>query len=143
VSEALIDPSEITEATVIRPAPHVGVVEVDDRVVLVNEPSGQAHALNPTAAAVWWSLGEPLSVGALIDELEAVYGAPRDVIGRDVTDLVRNLGAMGLLAGVSRDVASLPIDIEFASSDECDPDASDASSNPRFDDRYLAAPPNG
>ena len=142
MGEDWVSPSELDEATVVAPAAHVGRVDVGDQLVLVDGPAGRALALNPTASIVWQCLDGETPLATLIDELDVAFGAPRDTIAADVMSLAQSLGMLGLLDGVGRSLMSLPVDIEFAPVDE-DPCVGDAPGDPEFDDRYLAAPPNG
>ncbi|MGH9178397.1 MAG: PqqD family protein [Acidimicrobiales bacterium] len=135
---------EIGEATVVVPGDHVGVVEVEDCLLLVDEGAGRGYPLNITGSLVWQLLGSSAPLGELIEDLSAVFGAPRPDVAHDVIGLVRTFGSLGLLDGVFRSLESVPIDIEFVDADDCDaPDAPDARlDGPGLDTRYLAAPPN-
>lgn len=140
-----ISAAEIDEATVVVPGSHVGVVEVEDRILLVDESAGRGHALNPTATLVWRLLGSPAPLGELIEELSGAFGVPRREVGHSVIGLVRNLGALGLLDGVFRSLESVPIDLEFVDPVDCEepqPAGGGGLAASEFDARYLAAPPN-
>lgn len=135
--------NEIGESTVVVPGRHVGVVEVEDCLLLIDEGAGRGYPLNLTGSLVWQLLGSPAPLGELIEDLSAAYGAARPHVAHDVLGLVRNLGSLGLLEGVFRSLESVPIDLEFVD-DECsEPDADGGRPDcPDFDARYLAAPPN-
>lgn len=141
----LIAPADIGEDTVVVPGSHVGVVEIEDRILLVDEAAGRGHALNPTATLVWRLLGTRVALGELIDEMSAAFSVPRREVDHSVIGLVRNLGALGLLDGVFRSLESVPIDIEFVDPDDCaepEPPTGGRLEAPEFDAHYLAAPPN-
>lgn len=144
ISGVAITVNEIGEATVVMPGSHVGVVEVEDCLLLIDEGAGRGYPLNLTGSLVWQLLGSPAPLGELIEDLSAAYGAERPDVAHDVIGLVRNFGSLGLLEGVFRSLESVPIDIEFVDDDECnEPDAAGGRRDDAgFDARYLAAPPN-
>jgi len=142
VDRRLIEPGEISGSSILCPAPEVGTVEVDDRVIVVDEWAGRTHELNPTASIVWRCLDGEATIAEIVDDLSAAFGADRGQIDRDVTNLVRDFGALGLLDGVGRRLENVPIDAELVEPHECPPDESVAGAEATFDDRYLAAPPN-
>jgi len=140
-----IAPEEVGDATVVVPSRHVGTVAVDDRVVLVDEEAGRGYALNPSASLIWRLFDGESAIGELVDDISEILGVPHDEVHGSVTGLASFLGELGLLEGVRRSVASLPIDIEYVDLDDCGevvtvPAA--AQEMPTFDSRYLAAPPN-
>lgn len=72
-------------------------VEVDGETVIY-EPSGQTlHHLDPIATVIWQQLDGTLSTDELVEELAAAFGAPPEVVGRDVATLIETLQANGLL----------------------------------------------
>lgn len=139
----LIVPAEIDEASIVSPGRNVGTVEVEDRVVLVDEGAGRGHALNPTGSLVWRLLGPAAPLGDLIEDLADAFGVPRPDVADSVVGLVRDFGSLGLLDGVLRNLQSVPIDIELVDIEDCDePGESVGRDQPGLDGRYLAAPPN-
>jgi hypothetical protein len=73
--------------------------------VLYSEHDGSLHLLDPVATAVWNVLDGEATLGQLAGELAEAFEAEPDVVERDVVELVRGLGARGLLAGVAPDPA--------------------------------------
>ena len=73
-----------------------------------------------------------------------MLGAPRDQVADSVVGLASFLGEVGLVDGVRRSLASVPVDIEYVDVDDCGKaiPATAGATVPTFDDRYLAAPPN-
>jgi hypothetical protein len=128
----------------------VGAVEVEGRLLLVDEEAGRGYPLNPTGSLLWRILDSVSPLGELIDDLAESFDAPRDDVARGVVHLVRDLGLFGLLEGVARHRDSVPIDVEYAEAPvdasvlDCDdPELADSQTEePEFDGRYLAAPPN-
>jgi hypothetical protein len=142
VASASTDPTAIDEHSIVRPSRTTGTIEVDGNVVVVDESAGRAHALNETGSLVWQCLDGTGALGDLVDDLATEFAGSRDAIGVDVVDLVRSFGALGLLDGVGPDAAALPPEIQRATAGECAPD-DEPGPDASFDDRYLAAPPNG
>jgi hypothetical protein len=139
----LISPDEVDDRTVPLPAPHIAFVEVEDRGVVVDEEAGRGYALNATASLVWKLLDSVSPLGDLIDDVSAAFAAPRADVAGSVHGLVRFFGELGLFDNVTRNISSVPIDIEFVDVDECgEPIPPAAADGPSFDSRYLAAPPN-
>jgi Coenzyme PQQ synthesis protein D (PqqD) len=139
----LISPEEVDDRTVPFPAPHAALVPIDDGGVLVDEEAGRGYALNATASLVWTLFDSVSPLGDLIDDVSAAFGAPRSEVADSVHGLVRFFGEMGLFENVTRNIASVPIDIEYVDLDECgEPIPPAAADGPSFDSRYLMAPPN-
>lgn len=139
----LISPDDVDDRTVPIPSPHVALVEIDDGGVLVDEEAGRGYALNATASLLWALFDSASPLGDVIDDIGAAFGTPRGQVADSVHGLVRFFGELGLFENVTRDIASVPIDIEYVDVDECgEPLPPGATDGPSFDDRYLAAPPN-
>lgn len=138
----LISPDDIDDRTVPVPARHVALVEVDDGGVLIDEKAGRGYALNSTAALLWTLFDSTSPLGDLIDDLSAAFGVTRTEVADSVHGIVRFLGELGLFVNVTRNIASLPVDIEYVDSDECREPTAPAVVVPSFDARYLVAPGN-
>ncbi|MGI8875108.1 MAG: PqqD family protein [Egibacteraceae bacterium] len=95
----------IGPAFVPRPRPTVVGVELDGEAVLYSEHDGSLHLLDPVATAVWNVLDGEATLRELAGELADAFEAEPGVVERDVVELVRGLGARGLLAGVAADPA--------------------------------------
>ena len=139
----IIRPDDIDDRTVPLPAAHVAIVEVGDGGVLVDEEAGRGYPVNSTASLIWQLLDSVSPIGDIVDDVTSTFGAPRADVAANVHSLVRTFGELGLLDNVSRDPASIPIDIEYVDLSACGepvrPGAADAQPP---DERYLAAPPN-
>ena len=134
---------EIDDHTVLVPAPHVAIMDLDDGGLLVDEEAGRAYPTNATATLLWKLLDSMAPIGDLIDDVTAVFGSPRSVVADSVHRLVRTYGELGLFENVSQSLASVPVDIEYVDLDECGeplPPGSDHGQS--YDGRYLVAPPN-
>lgn len=138
----LIRPDDIDEHTIPVPVPHAVFVRIGDSGLVVDVDAGRGYALNATASLLWTLFDSVSPLGELIDDVSAVYGAPREQVADSVHGLARFFGQMGFFSNVKRSMASLPVDFEYVDLDECGepipPDATGAS----FDERYVAAPPN-
>lgn len=138
----IIGPGEIDERTVPLPARHVALVDIDDAGLLVDEEAGRGYPVNATAALLWKLLDSGSPVGDLIDDVSAAFDVPRVAVAPSVHSLVQTFGHLGLLDNVRRSFASLPIDIEYAASDDCGEPVPHSAAKRSFDDRYLPVPPN-
>ncbi len=138
----LISPEEVDDRTVPLPAPHVALVDVDDGGVLVDEEAGRGYALNATASLVWKLFDSASPLGDLIEDVSAAFGAPLEEVADSVHGLVRFFGELGLFENVIRNIASVPIDIEYVDVDECGEPIPPGADAPSFDGRYLPARPN-
>lgn len=94
--------SDEIDAT-FRPSPRASITaeEVDGVVVLYDEEYGACHELNAVATAIWTRLDGATTVAQLIDDLAAVYREDRLTIERDVLALMRHLGELRVLDGVT------------------------------------------
>jgi hypothetical protein len=137
----LIHPDDIDDRTVPVPAAHVALVDIDDGGLLVDEEAGRGYALNATASLVWKLLDSVSPIGDVIDDLTDTFSVPREEVADSVHGLVRFFGEFGMLDNVRRNLASLPMDIEYIDVDECG-EVVPPEVLPSFDARYVAAPPN-
>jgi hypothetical protein len=77
--------------------------EIEEELVIVPVRSGigdldaEMFGLNQTGIAVWNRLDGTLSPNDIIKELTAIYNAPPDEIRSDVTELIMQLLAKGLV----------------------------------------------
>lgn len=138
----LISPDDVDDRTIPLPVPHAAMIEIDDGGLLVDEEAGRGYALNATATRIWKLFDLKCPVGDLIDDVSAAYGVPRPEVADSVRGLVRTFGEYGLFENVARNIASIPIDVEYVDVDECGEVIQPAADGPSFDTRYLAAPPN-
>jgi hypothetical protein len=94
-------PDDLDEPFVPKARLDVAAAAVDGDVVLYDEQSGELHALNVTAGLVWARCDGSVSVGQMIDELNQTFGIDRPRLAVDVIAVVRRLGRLGLLEGLS------------------------------------------
>lgn len=134
------DPEAIVESSVVRRRPDVATVAVGADAVLVDEPDGRAHAVNATGALIWECLDGLGDLAGLVDDVAAEFGADRQTVADDVVGLARDLARLGLLEGFHAAADAWPEE-PAPDDDGCPPEAD--APDPTFDDRYLAAPPNG
>lgn len=139
----VIRPEELDEWTVLVPAPHVAIVEIDDGGLLVDEEAGRGYPVNATAALLWKLLDSVTPIGALIDDVSAAFDTSRPAVAESVYGLAQTFGHLGLFENVSRTFTSLPVDIHYADPNRCDePAPAGSPGQVRFDGRYLPVPPN-
>ena len=93
---------DIDEGFVPRPVDTVVTREYDGWTVLLDCASGSVHLTDELGALVWRCLDGTASVATLALDLADAFGVGADVVRGDVIDLVRSIGAAGLLAGVAR-----------------------------------------
>jgi hypothetical protein len=86
-----------------RPRKRSDVLELDmgDGFILYNHDSSLVHHLNPTASIVWQVLDGVATVERLANEIADEYGLPVDNVGMQLTSLIAELDAMGLVEDAS------------------------------------------
>jgi Coenzyme PQQ synthesis protein D (PqqD) len=80
----------MTERAFVR-SPAVLSRTVADEVLVTMVGRDEVDRLSPTAVAIWALLEEPITLGAVVDELTPAFDAPRERIARDVEGLVADL----------------------------------------------------
>lgn len=96
-----IDADEIDAGFVPRVRPEVAWVEIEGEAVLLVEGTTRLHWLNPTGTVVWGFLDGTIALDEMSAELSAAFGVEREVIHKDVLEVVREFGKAGLLDGVA------------------------------------------
>lgn len=97
----MIQPEQLSESFVPKARTDVAAAELDGDVVLYDERSSQLHILNPTAGVVWAHCDGSASLAHVIDELSRIFGVERAQLADDVITMVRDLGRLGVLEGLS------------------------------------------
>lgn len=100
-NDLLVQVEDIGLGFVPRLADGVGSLVLDDEVAVLSEDTGMTHLITGSGAVIWQCLDGEGSVGEIVEDLAAAFGAPEELIRTDVLDMVRALGAMGMLAGVA------------------------------------------
>jgi len=98
-----IPASEVGLETAPALRPGVGSAFLDDEAVLLDPATGASHVLDASAALVARLLDGRSTLAEIAFDISDVLGADRERVEADVVDLVRTLGAQGLVAGVARD----------------------------------------
>ena len=93
-------PAEVGPGSRIRSVPVLEAVTTDRHVVLYLD--GAVHVLNSTAALVWESCEEDVTVATLAREFAASFDVARSEVLADVLGTVRNLVDQGLMVHVDR-----------------------------------------
>jgi len=88
-----------------RPRRRADVLELDmgDGFILYNHDSSLVHHLNPTAAVVWQVLDGVGTVETLAAEVADEYGLPVENVHMQITSLIAELDAMGLVEDAGSD----------------------------------------
>jgi peroxiredoxin len=76
------------------------LVEHGDELVLVERAHGAVVLLNRSAATVWQCLDGEGTLAEIAEDVSDVFGVKLDRARSDVIDTARQLGTLGLLAGV-------------------------------------------
>ena len=86
-----------------RPRKRSDVLELDmgDGFILYNHDSSLVHHLTPTAALVWQVLDGVATVERLASEIADEYGLPVDNVAMQLSSLIAELDAMGLVEDAS------------------------------------------
>jgi len=109
--ETAIEPSadDLDGRFVARRAPGMATVDADPEALLLHEPTGYFHLLNPSAALVWDCVDGVTSASAIAAEIGAVTGAPFERVLRDTLALLSELRDAGAVQdATSSVVAPLP-----------------------------------
>jgi hypothetical protein len=72
--------------------------EVDGELIGLHIDNGTCYGFNPTATRIWALIEQPMTVGALIGQLASEYEVDADLCRADVTALLAELQADGLVA---------------------------------------------
>lgn len=101
-------PDAITVPAGYRPRKRSDVLELDmgDGFILYNHDSSLVHHLNPTAAVVWQVLDGTATVERLADEIADEYGVSVENVAMQVTSLIAELDAMGLVEDASPEASA-------------------------------------
>jgi hypothetical protein len=101
----MADANEIDAAFVPARADTVYSVAIDGEAVLLDESVNRLHHLNHTAALLWTCFDGEASIATIVGEISDELGLEEQQVLESSIDVVRHLGAEGLLAGVPRAVA--------------------------------------
>jgi hypothetical protein len=78
--------------------PQVIARQVGDETVMLDLANGMYFSLDAIGARIWQLLGEGRTLAEICAAITVEYEVARDVIERDVLNLVEELAAHGLLA---------------------------------------------
>jgi hypothetical protein len=91
------DSMSIAENSTLRIPDHVLSRRVGDETVLLSLSDERYYGLDGVGTRLWEIVGERRTFGATVDALLAEYEVERDVLTRDLTAVVLDLRANGLL----------------------------------------------
>lgn len=84
------------DARVVRAPGHLEE-EIDGQVVLLSIEAGNYYGLDDIGSEIWGVLKTETTVAVLCEALSARYGAPADVVARDVVAFLSHLAKHGLI----------------------------------------------
>ena len=71
---------------------------VGDEVVLLDLDAGTYFGLDPVGARIWQLIGEGLTLSNVCDRMLNEYDTPRDVLKKDILELIKALREENLIA---------------------------------------------
>jgi PqqD family protein of HPr-rel-A system len=93
---------EMHEAFVPRARSYIASAILDGEAVIYDEESGSVHLLNPTATMLWQCFDGTGTLGDLIADICEAFHLDESTARRDVLEVARSIGSLGLLVGVQR-----------------------------------------
>lgn len=72
--------------------------DLDDELIMISAEAGKVFSLNAVARHAWMAMAEPITFGALCDDLRMAFDVEPKQCADDVAELVDNLKDLGLLA---------------------------------------------
>lgn len=87
----------IDPTTVVSSTKHVYARDFDGELVLLDLAKGSYYGLDALGARVWNALMVGRTVADIVAEVAPEYEVERDVLERDLVDLVRDLAEKGLV----------------------------------------------
>ncbi len=83
--------------TTVTRAPGLMSTEIDDELVILSMSSNNYVTLDSVGRRIWELLAEPITVGALIRELEGSFNAPDGQIRADVLAFLQDISSDNLI----------------------------------------------
>ena len=96
-----VAPDEIEAGFAPYPRDSVFSTRLDDDLLIVDGSTGRIHVLNSTAALVWECFDGDVTLDELAADLAEAFHTPLEAVRADTVEMTRELGRLGLLAGVS------------------------------------------
>jgi hypothetical protein len=87
----------VTDGYVPRKKADVLELDMGDGVILYDDSSSLVHHLSPSASIVWQLCGGDASVGTLVGEIAEELHQDPDRVRADVSELLAELDALGLV----------------------------------------------
>jgi len=100
-----VAPDEIEAGFAPSPRGAVVSTRLDEDLLIVDSSTGRIHVLNSTAALVWECFDGEVTLDELAADLAEAFHAPLEAVRADTVEMTRELGRLGLLAGVSPPLA--------------------------------------
>jgi hypothetical protein len=91
-----------------RPVKKVAVRVIDGKAVMLTIADSKLHRLNASATRVWQGIESGRTVSEIADALCAEFAVSRERALADVTALLAELHALGIVAPASEEAAEAP-----------------------------------
>lgn len=65
--------------------------KIDDEVILLSIETGKYYSLDPVGSRIWELIKEPVSIGALCDQLMEEYKVDQSTCEKDCMELIEDL----------------------------------------------------
>ncbi len=88
---------DIDESTRVVRNDNLPTGEVDGELVALDLDKGHCFGMDQVGSAIWSIAAQPVSIGAIVDQLTATHAVERGQCAADVLPFVRELVAEGLL----------------------------------------------
>lgn len=90
--------AERTQPDIIfKPRDDLGVEQIEDDLVILDKCNQKVHQLNSTASAVWQRIKDGREPERIAQEIVEIFDISPDVALQDVTRILEEFAALGLL----------------------------------------------
>jgi hypothetical protein len=100
--------------------PYIDVIDVGDDMLAYDGVNNEIHFLSPSAGVVLQLCDGTATIEQTAAEVAEAYGAPLEVVERDVRTAVEKFGRQGLLEEYTGDLESAPGEVPDVMGDERD-----------------------
>src|SRR5690349_14110408 len=95
--EETVPPSILSTTSIVTRNGAVIETEIDGEVVALNIDTGNCYGLNPVGSRVWNLIATPTRISDICAQLVTEYQVQADTCEQQVTDLLEELRAEGLI----------------------------------------------
>ena len=82
---------------ICKPRDDLGVEQIEDDLVILDKRNQKVHQLNSTASAIWASIEKGRESECIVQEIVANFDISPEVASQDVTRILDEFCALGLL----------------------------------------------